>query len=467
MEPGVAYLGGLLWLPREKFDSRSLKTVLTFVGKKTSDVSKPPVIRAWADKPYHIGVPILFWGSIRSPEFRSLFRDMEIPLKDLRPKTWEQTDITSLINLDVIEGGDRQHRAVKILLKNEHGILVLGCGMGKTIIALHAAAQFKAPFIIVVDDAGGQMQWAAEARKHLVGKDGRPIRVGLVGGGKAEWDAPVVVALIETLYKKAATLPMEIRSRFAVSIWDECHMLGAPEFSKAAPLFLGRRWGLSATPKRADGLETMYYKHIGDPLMVDLYQKLKPIFYFYRVKHKINEDDPTFRAYVKPNKLMNVMNLFTYLAGIRERTDEIAGVISQGMQAGRKVLVLSRRLFILDELVKKFPGSAIVTGRVKGEARVRAFREHDLIFCQYRLGEKRMDKPDLDFVLLCEPVKRKEVLQQIAGREQRPKPGKPTPIFVVIEDNIGPCLGLCRAMKRLIKRWPAEEGGPYDWRYAE
>jgi hypothetical protein len=83
------------------------------------------------------------------------------------------------------------------------------------------------------------------------------------------------------------------------------------------------------------------------------------------------------------------------------------------------------------------------------------------------LGEKGMDKPELDMMIVCEPLKRAAVFQQLTGRTQRERPGKQIPIVVFVEDPIGPCIAMCRVLKRYIKKWPADRGGPYDWRYIE
>lgn len=468
MDAGVAYLGGLLWLPRERFDLNIMKVSLTFTPTHTYSKGQPKPIRAWADKPYHIGVPIYTLGDIYSPEFKQIFRDMGVPLRDLRPKSWEHFPVISRVILDAVKGGDTQQRATDVLLAKEAGILVLSCGSGKTVIALHTAAQFQAPFIIVVPDKGVAHQWMGEIERHLILPNGRPPEIGLVGEGKKQWDRPIVIGIINSLSQMAGTLDLKIRRRFVVSVWDECDMLGAPEFGKAAPLFFGRRWGLSATPEREDGLEGLYYLHIGKPIMVDLRQEMKPMFYFYRVRAKIDPEDPTFKAYVAPAGVIETSNLFTYLAGIRERTEEIAGLVRKAMDAGRKILVLSRRRFMLDQLSELLPEAGVIHGDVKGQLREDRVKGSNVILAQLRLGFRALDKQELDMLVVCEPIKRDAIFQQIVGRLLRYRPDKPTPIVIFVEDRISKCIGMCRRLKRLIENWPEEKGGPFaKWRVME
>lgn len=467
MDAGVAYLGGLLWLPRERFDLNILKVGLTFTPANAYNKGVPKLIRAWADKPFHIGVPIHALGDIYSPGFKQIFRDMGVPLRDLRPKTWEKFPVISRVVLDAVRGGDTQERAFRALMTNEAGILVLSCGVGKSVIALHAAAQFQAPFIVVVPDKGIAHQWKGEIERHLIMPNGRPPDIGMVGEGRKQWDRPIVIGIINSLSMVSGTLDQDIRRRFAASVWDECDMLGSHEFGKAAPLFLGRRLGLSATPKRQDGLEELYYLHLGKPIMTDLMQELKPMFYFYQVKAKIDPEDPTFKSYVMPAGVVETSNLFTYLAGVRERTEEIASLIRRAMEAGRKILVLTRRRFMLDQLSELLPEAGVIHGDVKGQLREDRVRGSNVLLAQLRLGYKALNKQELDMLVVCEPVKWEGLFQQIVGRVQRYRPDKPTPIVIFVEDQIGKCIGLCKKLKRLIVTWPADQGGPYTWRHMQ
>lgn len=461
MHPGVAYISSLLWLPREMVDVRQTKAVLTFTPISTH--GRPKTILAWRETPTHIAVPLYYWGDIYSPDFRRKFVDARVPLKDIRPTQWEEVGVFSKIKLDALRNDTIQSQAYRLLMKSESGILVLSCGSGKTVIALHTAAQFKHPFLVVVYSSGLAQQWIGEINRHLTTSLGKPPTVGLVGEGKNEWTKPIVVGSINTISDHYKDLPEEIRNRFFAVIYDEGDILGAAEFGKAAAMFPGRRWVLSATPKRADGLEEMYYLHVGKPIMTYLRQELKPAFFFYKTSTVIGEEDPYYRANVAPNGVVDIASLYSYLGSNLSRCQEIAALIQEGIKAGRKILVLSRGLAVLRTLKRYLPKAAFIHGGVCGEDRERMVRGCDVILSQMRLGEKALNKPNLDMIILCHPVKRKETLQQIMGRELRALPDKSQPVFVIIEDNVGPCIGMCRKLKKMITSWPVEEGGPYGW----
>jgi len=467
MRADTAYIGSLLWLPRTFMDLKLLQSNLTFTPQQDY-TERSKAIRCWADTDTHIGVPLYMFGSLHSTNFRSMFRDTGTHLIDLRPKQFEAIDIHYKVRLDAVRPDrDVQKRAVAAMLQNESGVVVLACGMGKSVVALHVAAQFKAPFIIVVDSKGLQQQWAGEARSFLMDSAGNAPEIGFVGDRKRQWDRPIVIALVQSLHDHAKNLSEDIKRRFAVSIWDECDLLGAPKFSKAAPLFFGRRYGLSATPQRADGLEEMYYLHLGQPIIRDLRQDLKPLFYFYRTQKYVDVNSDTYRGHVMSSGTTNIPNLFTYLVGIPQRTAEIIQLVNKGVQAGRKIMVVSHRLDMLDQLKAAFPDAGVIKGDVSGDERDFVRRNKDVILCQLRLAAKAFNKQDLDMMVICEPFRRDAIFQQVIGRVQRWRENKPTPIVVFVEDPVGPCLGMCKHLKKLINNWPEEQGGPFSWRYVE
>lgn len=469
-DPRKAYLSGLLWLPRSSpFDMQFLRQSLTFMPNKGSygpkGEEKP--IKCWADSATHIGVPWFTLGALTGPHFKEIMQAAKIPVVDQRPRTWERIDMRSLVTLDAQGTGDRQVKASQILQKTEAGILCVACGVGKTVVALHTAAAFRVPILVVVDNRGLQEQWAGEIRRHLATRSGKPLDVGFVGGGRQEWNKPIVVAIVNSLVLHRDKLPEKIRRRFGIVIYDECHLMGAPEFSKAAPLFVGRRWGLSATPRRADGLEAMYYKHLGPIVHTDLYQPLKPLFFFYRPLWKPDVESSLFKGAVYSNKQIDVNRLFSYLADQRQRLDEIVAIIQQGLKAGRKILVLSKRTYFLEQLHARIPKSGLLMGRVPGYERERLTRTCDVLVCQMKLGERALNKADLDMLIVAEPIKREEGFQQIVGRVQRALPGKPRPVVIFVEDAVGPCHAMCRRLRRHIVDWPPEKGGPYEWKYLD
>ena len=154
-------------------------------------------------------------------------------------------------------------------------------------MALKKIAKRGYPAVVIVNNSGLMDQRNDRALEFLgISEDD----IGIVQGSKEEWDKPLVLAMIHTLAKRAHTIPHDIRSRFGTVIFDEVHHLSAATFSQTAPLFYGNRYGLTATPNREDGLEDVYYAHIGPIFYSDLVGDLEAQIFFKKVKTTVPKD---------------------------------------------------------------------------------------------------------------------------------------------------------------------------------
>jgi len=84
---------------------------------------------------------------------------------------------------------------------NKGGILNLGCGYGKTFLALTYIASRGLKAIVLLDKINLLKQWKDEAIKHL---DIEPSRIGWVQGKKWDWeDKDIVLASLATVARRA------------------------------------------------------------------------------------------------------------------------------------------------------------------------------------------------------------------------------------------------------------------------
>ena len=61
------------------------------------------------------------------------------------------------------------------------------------------------------------------------------------------------------------------------------------------------------------------------------------------------------------------------------------------------------------------------------------------------------------------PFSSKNVLQQLMGRPTRAHNDKKHPVVIFYEDNIGPIIGMCKKLRKHLREWAHEEGGPFDY----
>lgn len=133
------------------------------------------------------------------------------------------------------------------------GVVVLPTGAGKTFVAVLAILQKQRSTLIVVPTLDLMAQWHDGLRAAL------DVEVGLVGGGYHE-PGPLTV----TTYDSAHLHMDRLGNRFGLVVFDECHHLPSDAYATAARMCLAPfRLGLTATPERADGRESLYAELVG------------------------------------------------------------------------------------------------------------------------------------------------------------------------------------------------------------
>jgi superfamily II DNA or RNA helicase len=137
--------------------------------------------------------------------------------------------------------------------EGSRGVVVLPTGTGKTYLAILAIHHTQRPTLVVTPTIDLLNQWYGE----LVAAFGEP--VGLLGGGYSELQ-PLTV----TTYDSAYIHLERWGHRYGLLVFDECHHLPGPTYMMSAIGSLAPfRLGLTATPERADGLESLLPGLIG------------------------------------------------------------------------------------------------------------------------------------------------------------------------------------------------------------
>ncbi len=137
------------------------------------------------------------------------------------------------------------------------GVVVLPTGAGKTLVGALAIARAGTHALALVPTIVLCEQWLGA----LVSLLGLPATaVGMVGGGRREWDRPVVVATYDGAARALAHI-----SSFGLLIADEVHHLPADTYRAIAEAAVAPfRLGLSATLARSDGRERDLDALLGD-----------------------------------------------------------------------------------------------------------------------------------------------------------------------------------------------------------
>lgn len=360
---------------------------------------------------------------------------------------------------------DNQQEAFSALLdhiKNrEDGILSLSCGKGKTVLAIAAWAAYPTagPAIAICPTLDIVYQW----RDRLVQFTNlKQEDVGIIGDGHEDIDKPFVVATLQTLAKKP--FPMHFYSRFGVIYFDECHRLGAPYFSRVAPLFTGTRIGLSATWQRSDRMELLFTGHIGPVFFEDHTQDLIPSIHFKTSPVQMRLEG--FRRWGAAE--LNFAKIITNLSRNTTRQAFILGLIDELYVQDRKILVLGDRIdeletFLTATQVTYGAGNASIcvgnrNGRsVPSDERRRALSAR-VVLATAQLVKEGLDEKAFDSLVILYPKSNAAFAEQASGRILRQAEGKKAPIVYVVHDagamfqSRSPFTSMCKSMAYTFKR---------------
>lgn len=148
--------------------------------------------------------------------------------------------------------------------KGGHGVIVLPCGAGKTVVGIVAMAELQTETLILTTSVTAVRQWIFELLDKTTLVAGR---LGEYSGEKKDI-RPVTISTYQILSAKNHAeerkhFELFFRRNWGLIIYDEVHTLPAPVFRATAELQAKRRLGLTATLVREDGLEGDVFALIG------------------------------------------------------------------------------------------------------------------------------------------------------------------------------------------------------------
>ena len=151
---------------------------------------------------------------------------------------------------------DYQVLAMKALEDKTIGVVESGTGTGKSFLMLDLIKQKQQNTLILVDTIELQNQFIKRLVDWTNLEDGD---IGRVGGGKKIWK-PITVALLQSMRTLSDKELMYINTAYGLTILDETQIAPANTYyTVLSKLNTKYKFGCSATPERADGLDAVIF----------------------------------------------------------------------------------------------------------------------------------------------------------------------------------------------------------------
>ena len=393
----------------------NLKKELTVKPFVSQDYSAPsPPFPIYCESKRKLYMPRFFGiNSFGNPEMNKLNDGVEIDIEfkgKLRP-----------IQLPIIDA----------YMKYKSGIVSVPCGYGKTVLALDIIARLKVKTLVIVHKEFLMNQWKERIEQFLP-----DARVGRIQSNKVKVkDKDIVLGMLQSI--SMIDYPEETFNEFGFVIYDECHHLGAEIFSRAL-LKTGFKYllGLSATPKRSDGLSKVFEWYLGK-IVYSI--KREPEKVKVKIIEYYNEDNSYSKEVLNQMGKPNSATMINNITQFEPRLKLLMGQIFECLKDGRKILVLSDRrdhlkdIFYQMSLQEEFTYGFYLGGMKQSE--LQETETKDVILGTFTMASEGFDcKYPLNTIILSSP---KTNIEQAVGRILREEESKrkKIPLVIDIADN--------------------------------
>jgi DNA excision repair protein ERCC-3 len=319
-----------------------------------------------------------------------------------------------------------------------HGVVVLPCGAGKTIVALKAMTTVQQHTLVLCNNETAVHQWVRECL------DKTTIHESQIGvyTGKTKQIRPITVATYQVLtWRRSKDADYEHMHLFrdhnwGLLVYDEVHLLPAPVFGATAELQGCRRLGLTATLIREDGREGDVFSLVG-PKRYDLPWQLLEKRGFVAEARCFEIRVPFSRKDRERYERSGNAEKFRFASENKAKLDVVHELVQK--HQNDHVLIIGTYLSQLRDLARQL-GAPLLTGSTPHSERERLFKD-------FRTGKiKRLvvskvanfaiDLPDANVAIQVSGSfgSRQEEAQRL-GRILRPKDEPATFYTVVTSDS--------------------------------
>lgn len=311
------------------------------------------------------------------------------------------------------------------------GLLLCGCGSGKTVMAIYLACKYQLKTLFIVHKTFLKNQAIDRIKTTTNIKS-----VGIIQSKKVDIDHPFVVGMVQSLSQ--IDYDDKIFRDFGMIIIDEVHHMGARNFSKVFQKVSAKYMlGISAERQRNDGLYKIINWYMG-PILHEEPQKPNSMVVVKQFYYKTSN---TERSKVIINKYINEPDRSTMVSNlvyIKRRNRFILKLIEELFDQGKNILCLTGRINQVKLFYKLLNENNYITGHVgkylggMTEKELSVSGTKQIILGTYSMAEEGLDIENLNVVILCTP---KSAIKQSVGRILRKEIYEEHPVVIDIIDS--------------------------------
>lgn len=337
---------------------------------------------------------------------------------DLQEFTWDTTKIAFQGTLRP-EQLEVEHNYIAAISIGSGGIIKADTGFGKTILGISIMAKLGFPTMIVIPTTYLMEQWR---ERLLEFSDITESEIGTIQGRIADVKGKkVVLAMIHTLTQKKEALRVH-ECAFGLIIYDEVHTLSAPTFSEVGlEWFCKYRLGLSATPRRRDGMERVFIENIG-PICAHGVRDAVSVTVI-SMEHK--NVSACHTGYMYGDKL-NLGGYLNKLVKLNDRNELLFNAVLASYKKGRKTLFLTDRISQINLITSKLQKAGVPLFDIGRFTSTLKQADKKIILGTYGSAGLGMDLPNINTLVLGTP---RADIEQAVGRVLRGN-YKITPVII-------------------------------------
>ena len=356
---------------------------------------------------------------------------------------------------------DYQEEAILKAVRSKQGVIVAPCGSGKTQIGLEVAARLggRTLWLTHTSDLLNQSMTRAKSLFNLQEKD-----YGTITGGKVNIGRIITFATVQTMCKLDL---VKFKDCFDVVIVDECHhVVGTPTqvmmfYKVISNLRARNKYGLTATPKRSDGLANCMFALIGPKICEISRDQVKDTTCPVLVKIRKTDYVPDMSRILMPDGTISYPKFIDDVISSRDRNDLI---VDDVINANGTCLILTERIQHINLLKKKLEDFGVSVLSLSAISSKKAKEERDdairllnnkcvkVLIATYALAKEGLDIPTLDNLFLATPQKNETIVTQSVGRVARKSDEKEFGTVYDYEDSFNMLSSWQRKRNSIYKR---------------